>query len=105
MSTHATQPDLSFLDGHELAVYSTAWCPDCTRLKRWLGANGMKYREVDIDREAGAAQKLEDETGKRGVPYILIDGTRWVRGYHKELGSRFDPKLLVSELASAVRGS
>jgi glutaredoxin len=97
------QPELTFLDGHDLAVYSTQWCPDCTRLKRWLASTGVKYREVDIENEDGAAEKLETETGKRAIPFILIDGATWVRGYHKEVSSRFDPKLLVSELEGALR--
>lgn len=96
------QRDLSFLKGHDLAVYSTQWCPDCTRLRRFFDQNGVVYREVGIDDDDNAAEKLERETGKRGVPYILLDGERWVRGYHRELAARFDPKLLDAELRAAL---
>jgi glutaredoxin len=94
--------DLGFLAGHELEVYMATWCPDCPRLTRWLAANEIAYGKVDIDRVDGAAEKLEEETGKRGVPYILIDGETWVRGYHRERPMRFDPTVLVAELAAAV---
>jgi mycoredoxin len=92
-----------FLAGHDLAVYSTAWCPDCRRLKRWLDASGVEYREIDIDNTPGAAEKLEAETGKLAVPFILVDDRRWVRGYHNESSSRLDEKLLIQELQDAIR--
>lgn len=97
-----SQPTLDFLEGHDLLVYSTEWCPDCSRLKRVLDQSGVRYRELSIDDDAAAAEKLERETGKRGVPYILVDGKRWVRGYHKELPGRFQHDVLWTELRAAV---
>ncbi len=94
--------DTTFLAGHDLAVYSATWCPDCTRLKRWLASTDIATHEVNIDSVDGAAEKLEEETGKRAIPYVLVDGKQWVRGYHKELGNRFDPKVLLRELRQAV---
>lgn len=87
----------------DLAVYSATWCPDCRRLDAWLAEHGVAYRKVDIENEDGAADKLETETGKRAIPYILVDGKRWVRGYHKELPQRLDGELLVEELLAAGR--
>jgi len=94
--------DVSFLSGRKIEVYTATWCPDCRRLDRWLEINGLPHEKVDIDKVDGAAEELEESTGKRGVPYIKVDGTKWVRGYHKELSTRFDPALLVRELQSAV---
>jgi glutaredoxin len=96
--------DLGFLAGHQLEVYTATWCPDCRRLDRWLAEHGVAHAKIDIDHVDGAAEKLEEETGKRGVPYVLIDGKKWVRGYHKELPARFDPRLFVAELAAALCG-
>lgn len=96
------KPDVSFAVGHDLAIYSAAWCPDCTRLKRWLAGSGLATREIDIESVAGAAAKLEAETGKRAIPFVLVDGARWVRGYHKELPGRFDPRLFLEELRAAI---
>jgi glutaredoxin len=96
------QPDVSFLSGHDLAVYSAAWCGDCPRLKRFLDATGITYRTIDIDSDRHAAEKLEEETGKRAIPFVLVDARTWVRGYHKELPSRFDPQLFLNELRAAV---
>jgi glutaredoxin len=96
------QVDTGFLAGHDLAVYSATWCPDCTRLKRWLATTRIATRDVNIDEVEGAAAKLEEETGKRAIPYVLVDGKRWVRGYHKEHKARFDPALFLEELRAAT---
>jgi glutaredoxin len=96
-------PDLSLLHGFELQVYSAPWCGDCRRLERWLAENAVVHTKVDIEQEPGAADKLESETGKRAIPFILVNGGRWVRGYHRELPSRFDAELLIRELLDAGR--
>jgi mycoredoxin len=96
------QPDITFLAGRDLAVYSAGWCGDCRRLKRFLDATGIAYRTIDIDSDPHAAEKLEEETGKRAIPFVLVDARTWVRGYHKELPSRFDPQLFLNELRAAV---
>jgi glutaredoxin len=89
------------LEGLELAVYSATWCPDCRRLEAWLAEHGVAHTKVDIETVPGAAEKLETETGKRAIPFVLVDGKHWVRGYHKELPQRLDGDLLVAELAAA----
>jgi glutaredoxin len=94
--------DTSFLAGHDLAVYSANWCPDCTRLKRWLSSTDIATHEVNIDKVDGAAEKLEEGTGKRAIPFVLVDGKHWVRGYHKESRLRFDPVLFLQELQRAI---
>lgn len=97
-------PQLSLLEGLDLQVYSAAWCGDCRRLERWLAENQVTYAKVDIEEVDGAAERLESETGKRAIPFILVGGKRWVRGYHRELPSRFDPELLIQELIEAGKG-
>jgi glutaredoxin len=94
----ATYPDLNGLD---LQVFSADWCGDCRRLERWLAENQIRYVKVDIESVPEAAERLERETGKRAIPFVLVGGKRWVRGYHRELPSRFEPALLVKELLEA----
>jgi len=89
------------LVGLELAVYSATWCPDCRRLEAWLAEHQIAHTKVDIETMPGAAEKLEAETGKRAIPFVLVDGKHWVRGYHKELAQRLDGDLLVEELLAA----
>lgn len=94
---------VSDLHALDLQVYTATWCPDCRRLDRWLQEQGLPHQKVDLEAVEGAAEKLEAETGKRAIPFILVNGKRWVRGYHKELPSRFDPALLVQELRAAAQ--
>ena len=96
------QPDVSFLQGHDLAVFSAEWCGDCRRLKRFLETTGVAYREIDIEADPSAAERLESETGKRAIPFVLVNGSAWVRGYHQELPARLDPRLLIEELRGAL---
>jgi glutaredoxin len=91
------------LQGLDLQVYSATWCGDCRRLERWLAENQVAYTKVDIEHLDGAAERLERETGKRAIPFILVNSRRWVRGYHKELPSRFDPDVLIRELLEAAK--
>ena len=95
-------PDFFFLSGHQVEMYSAAWCGDCRNLKRRLVGTGLTYTEIDIESVPGAAEKLEQETGKRAIPFFLIDARTWVRGYHKELPSRLDLDLLERELRLAL---
>lgn len=95
----ATPKDLA---GMDITVYSADWCPDCRRLEAWMGREGLHFPKVDIEAEPEAAERLEHETGKRAIPFLLVNGRAWVRGYHKELPTRFDPALLVREVAEAA---
>jgi len=94
-----SQPKLEALD---LKVYTATWCPDCRRLERWLAEAGVAHTTVDIEAVAGAAERLEAETGKKAIPFILVNDRAWVRGYHRELPQRLDPELLVRELVAAA---
>ncbi len=87
----------------DLQVFTATWCPDCRRLERWLEASGVAHTPVDIEAVPGAAERLEAETGKKAIPFILVNGKAWVRGYHRELPQRLDPDLLVRELLAAAQ--
>ena len=93
---------VDFLRGHTLAVYSSTWCPDCARLEQWMTSRKVPHTNVLIDQQPGAAEKLENETGKQAVPFILVDDKTWVRGYHKEERGRFSEAKLLEELRQAV---
>lgn len=101
--SQGAHPD-GLLKGMDLQVFSATWCADCRRLERWLNESGIPWTKVDLEAVPGAAERLERETGKRAIPFILVDGTRWVRGYHRELPSRFDSELLVKELLETREG-
>jgi glutaredoxin len=96
---------LELLQNADLQVYTADWCPDCRLLDRWLVANAVEHTKVNIETTEGAAERLERETGKRAIPFILVNNKHWVRGYHKELPGRFNPETLLQDLAGVIRGS
>jgi mycoredoxin len=63
-----------------LTMYSTPWCGYCVRLKRALEREGIDFDEVDIDRDAAAADFVMGlNSGNATVPTILLpDGSTLV---------------------------
>ncbi|MGH7836754.1 MAG: glutaredoxin family protein, partial [Candidatus Binataceae bacterium] len=37
-------------------MYTTSWCPDCWRAKSFLKERGMKFREVNIEKDPSAEE-------------------------------------------------
>ena len=60
-----------------LTLYTTTWCPFCTRLKKLLDEKEIGYVEVDVEENAEAAAFVESvNDGNRVVPTALYsDGT------------------------------
>ncbi|MHA7649022.1 mycoredoxin Mrx1 [Mycobacterium sp. ML4] len=60
-----------------LTVYTTSWCGYCFRLKTALKAHGIAYDEVDIERDAAAADFVSSVNGgNRTVPTVrFADGS------------------------------
>ncbi|MBZ0135875.1 MAG: glutaredoxin family protein [Planctomycetes bacterium] len=85
-----------------LEVYVSTFCFDCRRLKGLLDRHEVAYDTVDIGAVDGAAERLERETGKRGVPFVLVNDSKWVRGYHLDQPGRLNPEVFVNELAAAL---
>jgi glutaredoxin len=91
----------AFGAAHDLVIYTAEWCPDCRRLKDLLKKEGVRHRWVDVEADEAGAERLVRETGKRAIPFVLVDDQKWVRGYHKEHPNRLDPALLVTELGAS----
>ncbi len=70
----------------KLTVYSATWCPDCRTAKRFLDQHELEYELIEIDKVDGAAELLEQKTGKRGIPYFVLDEKNWVRAYIPKQG-------------------
>lgn len=58
-----------------IQIYTTQWCPDCWRAKRFLKENEVVFDEIDIEQDEQAVQLvMEKNDGRRTVPTIEIDG-------------------------------
>ena len=59
----------------DVLIYTTSWCGTCRMALNWLDEAGVLYRQIDIDEDEAAAQRVMAlNRGNRSVPTILIDG-------------------------------
>jgi len=78
-------------------MYSTDWCPYCSRARQLLEAKGVAYEEIDVDIVPGAREQMMGRSGGRDtVPQIFI-GEHHVGGSDElaalEAAGRLDPLL------------
>ena len=53
-------------------MYATAWCGDCAAAKRALNARGIPFREIDVDADSAAAERVMAlNGGRRSVPTLV----------------------------------
>ncbi len=76
----------------KVILFSTSSCSWCRRAKRYFRDNKVPFKEIDIERDEGAARDIVRKTGQTGVPVIKIGGA-WIVGFDKarierELGRR-----------------
>jgi len=75
-----------------LTMYTTAWCPDCRRTKKFLKERGVEFREVNIEEDPSAEEiVIKANDGKRKVPTLEIGGRYFAC-------SPFDAEQLAEEL-------
>ena len=82
-----------------VVVYTTSWCPWCSRAKTLLHQRGIRFEEVDAEDRWGPAfrEELDKLTGRRTVPQVVIDG-RAIGGYDALVA--LDEKGELQRLAS-----
>ncbi len=63
-------------------VFSTPTCTYCNAAKRYFREKGIKFKDVDVTRDAAAARDMVRRSGQQGVPVIDIGG-RIVVGFNR----------------------
>jgi len=59
----------------EVELYTTNWCPYCTRARMLLRRKGASFIDIDIDEDPKRRAEMIRRTGGRtSVPQIFIDG-------------------------------
>ncbi|WP_214110559.1 mycoredoxin [Acrocarpospora catenulata] len=73
-----------------LTVYTTTWCGPCRRLKSQLTQEGIAYQEIDVERDARAAEfVMSVNNGNRTVPTVVFpDGTASTNPSVREVKAR-----------------
>jgi thioredoxin reductase (NADPH) len=74
----------------QIVVYSTVWCPDCKRAKKFFGEQRVPYVNIDIEQDAEAMAYVEKvNQGKRVIPTIVFpDGSILVEPSNRELANK-----------------
>ena len=81
-----------------IKMYTTTWCSDCRRAKRFLNERGVAYEEINIQEHDGAAELvMKLNGGKRKVPTFDVGG----RAFNL---SPYDERKLRTELGLAANG-
>ena len=73
-----------------ILVYSTAWCSDCKRAKKFFGEQRIPYFNIDIEHDPEAMAYVERvNQGKRIVPTIIFpDGDIFVEPSNAQLAAK-----------------
>ena len=56
----------------QITVYTTRYCPHCTRAKAFLKDKKIPFREIDVTEDDAKRQEVEKRTGWMTVPMIFI---------------------------------
>jgi len=76
----------------EITMYTTRWCGDCRRAKRFLRERNVAFREVNLDEDPDAEDLvMRVNDGRRKVPTFEVGGRYFAC-------SPFDPYQLSCEL-------
>jgi glutaredoxin 3 len=59
----------------KVVMYSTGWCPYCTRARELLKQKGVDLEEIDVEARPEARTEMTARTGRHTVPQIFIGAT------------------------------
>jgi thioredoxin reductase (NADPH) len=74
----------------DIRVYSTVWCPDCKRAKKFFGEQRIPYLNIDIEQDSEAMAYVERvNQGKHIIPTIVFpDGSILVEPSNAQLADK-----------------
>ncbi len=78
-----------------IRMYSTNWCGDCRRSKRFLQEHRIPFEEINIEHDPKAAEiVIKLNRGARSVPTIIFpDGSVLVEPSNLALANKLGVKL------------
>ena len=74
-------------------IYTIEVCSSCTMAKRLLTERGFDFEEINIEENGISRDKLQEMTGGRSVPQIILKG-KPIGGYHNLLALDLRGELL-----------
>ncbi len=55
-------------------IFTTPTCTYCNMAKKYFREKGVRFKDVDVSRDAAAARDMVRRSGQQGVPVIDIGG-------------------------------
>src|SRR5579885_2908870 len=97
---HLTQQERAIMSNKKqnavqsIRMYSTTWCGDCRRSKRFLQEHQIDFEEIDIEKNPeAAAVVISLNRGMRSVPTIVFpDGSVLVEPSNTTLANKLGIK-------------
>ena len=69
-----------------ITIFTTNTCAYCVMVKKWLGAKGYKYEEVNIDEHPERQKDAYEASGQLAVPVTIVtkedDSKEVIVGYN-----------------------
>ena len=89
----------NFSKSIKIEIYSTEYCPYCTRARMLLDSKGVSYTELRVDQDLDLRNEMERRSNRTSVPQIFI-GNRHIGGFDDlaelEFGEELDGILGLS---------
>ena len=57
----------------KVVIYTTDYCPFCTRAKLLLRSKNVAFEEIDVTFDENLREEVKRFSGRRTVPQIFID--------------------------------
>jgi glutaredoxin 3 len=58
----------------QVVIYTTSYCPYCSRAKSLLRSKNVVFEEIDVTEDAERRAEMERLSSRYTVPQIFIDG-------------------------------
>jgi glutaredoxin 3 len=55
-----------------ITMYTTSWCPYCSRARSLLKSKGATFDDIDIEEAPEKRAEMQARSGRRTVPQIFI---------------------------------
>ncbi len=80
------------LNPSQIVMYTTRFCPDCMRARKFFEANNIPYLHVGLEGNPQATEfVVQVNNGSRSVPTIIFpDGSMLVEPGWEELKQKFN---------------
>lgn len=59
---------------NKITIYTTPTCGFCRQTKEFFKEHNIKFKEINVNEDEKAAEKMIEKSGQYGVPVIDVNG-------------------------------